>query len=337
MRALNNSPTAQNRLDRSRLPAIDSYIEQAGLKWRSGRGVEQRFDCPLAAHTHNGNLTINTSKGLWNCVGGCGGGDVLALHMARAGFTFVEAARDLGAWIEYVGDEPRAQATIRPASIAPECREADPDADAAAASEAIRKRKLAAAIWRETAPIAGPARDYLTGRGCALPPVDSDLRWMPNLEIFGFTGAALVGRISLAEDATRAIGLHLTWLKLDGDHWIRGERRYLGKKSGGVVRLWPDEAITTGLAIAEGIESALAAAHLFKPTWACLDAGNLAKFPVLPGVEVLTIFADNDASGAGQRAAVACGERWLKEDYAVRVIMSDDVGSDVADEVAACS
>ena len=83
-----------------------------------------------------------------------------------------------------------------------------------------------------------------------------------------------------------------------------------------MVRLWPDEAVTYGLCVGEGLETCLTAAHGFTPVWACLDAGNLAGLPVLPGVEALTIVADHDeaglapptpAPGAGPRPGPRCG------------------------------
>ena len=48
--------------------------------------------------------------------------------------------------------------------------------------------------------------------------------------------------------------------------------------------------------IAEGIETALAVIGNFgfRPVWATLSASAMAAFPVLSGVECLTIFADND-------------------------------------------
>ena len=36
---------------------------------------------------------------------------------------------------------------------------------------------------------------YFDARGVPLPPADGDLRWMPDLQLFGFEGPALVGRI----------------------------------------------------------------------------------------------------------------------------------------------
>ena len=88
------------------------------------------------------------------------------------------------------------------------------------------------------------------------------------------------------------------------------------RKQGGVIRLWPDEAVTTGLAIAEGIETALSLAHDYKPVWSVIDAGNLAAFPVLPGIETLIIGADHDE--AGLKAAAACADRWAAAGVEVR-------------------
>ena len=98
----------------------------------------------------------------------------------------------------------------------------------------------------------------------------------------------------------------------------------------GVIRLWPDEAVTAGLGIAEGIETALSLAHGFTPVWACIDAGHLAKFPVLPGVQDLIIAADND--DAGRKAANECATRWAAH-AAVRVIQADEAGCDLNDMV----
>lgn len=193
--------------------------------------------------------------------------------------------------------------------------------------------KLIQRIWSGTRTIDldCPARLYLTGRGCRIPPSDSDVRFHPELRLYGFTGPAMVGRISLARDYRETIGLHLTWLICSEGKWERQNRRYLGRKQGGVVRLWPDECVTNGLGIAEGIETALSAANVFAPVWAALDAGNLACFPVIEGIEVLTVFADNDASGVGERAGGDCGKRWLDAGRAVRVLMPKQVGADMCD------
>lgn len=99
-----------------------------------------------------------------------------------------------------------------------------------------------------------------------------------------------------------------------------------------MIRLWSDEAVTHGLAIAEGIESALAAAHLFTPVWAAVDADNLAQLPALCGIEALTIFADHDK--AGMKGAATCAQRWREAGREVRVLRARAAGADVAELTA---
>jgi putative DNA primase/helicase len=197
-----------------------------------------------------------------------------------------------------------------------------------------RKRERAAAIWQASVPVTPTAlvAPYFPARGVPLPPADGDWRWLPELRLFGFEGPALVGRMSLATDYREARGLHITWLQNDGGTWRRAERRYLGPKRGCVIRLWPDEAVTYGLAIAEGIETALALAHAYRPTWACMDAGNLAEFPVLVGIEALTIAADNDPAGIA--AAEACGQRWADAGREVHIATAAAAKQDLADLAA---
>ena len=86
-------------------------------------------------------------------------------------------------------------------------------------------------------------------------------------------------------------------------------------------KLWPDEYVTHGLAIAEGIETALSLAHGFEPVWAAIDANHLAKFPVIRSVEALLIARDNDP--AGIKAAKQCAVRWVAAGREVRITNQD--------------
>jgi len=88
---------------------------------------------------------------------------------------------------------------------------------------------------------------------------------------------------------------------------------------GCVIGLWPDESVSTGLVIGEGVETVLSAATRFtrhgallQPAWATGSAGNLESFPILAGIETLTILVDNDESGRGQQAARRCAHRWAE-------------------------
>lgn len=181
----------------------------------------------------------------------------------------------------------------------------------------LRKQQDAVSIWSRSVPIAGTlAEAYLASRGLTY---DGDaLRFYRG-------GRALV---ALMTDAMTGepCGIHRTFLDREGR---KVERKMLGRAGGAVVRLSSDEDVTYGLAIAEGIETALAAP--FRPIWATLSANTMERFPVLAGIESLTIFADNDASGAGQRAAQSCAERWHAAGREVTVRMLDVAGLDYAD------
>jgi|SRR6516162_2726816 hypothetical protein len=81
--------------------------------------------------------------------------------------------------------------------------------------------------------------------------------------------------------------------------------------------VWPDECVEQGLVLGEGIETVLAAATrierfgtLLQPAWATGDCGHMRDFPVLPGIEALTLLVDHDCNHAGQNAAAECAARW---------------------------
>jgi putative DNA primase/helicase len=110
--------------------------------------------------------------------------------------------------------------------------------------------------------------------------------------------------------------------------------------AGCVIRLWPDDEVTTGLVIGEGVETTLAAATriehrgaLLQPAWACAGSGNLKAFPALAGVEALTILVDNDLSGGGQDAAAKCARRWIEAGREVTRLTPKILGGDFNDIV----
>ncbi len=182
-----------------------------------------------------------------------------------------------------------------------------------------------------------PAGRYLTGRGCILPPDDSHLRWVDgHHHPCGYVGPAL---IALATNSITGEPqtLHRTWI----DPTCSGQKAPIDKprllfgglpKAGAVVRLWPDAEVTDGLAVGEGIETCLVAAQGFTPIWSTLDAGNLAAFPILPGIEALMIIADHDP--AGLKAAEQCARRWHEAGREVRGWCSPIKGEDAADFLA---
>jgi hypothetical protein len=190
-------------------------------------------------------------------------------------------------------------------------------------------------LFAQTQPLSGPALDYLNARRCVVPPEDSDLRYHPALRHpSGYVGPALIALVTDAA-TNQPITLHRTWIKSNGSKAeVESPRLLLGghRKAGGVIRLWPDTEVTLGLGVCEGIETSLSLAHAFTPVWSLVDAGNLASFPVLLGIEALSIGADNDA--VGMKAARKCARDWTRAGKLVRIVIPQGQGdlNDVAME-----
>ncbi len=111
-----------------------------------------------------------------------------------------------------------------------------------------------------------------------------------------------------------AIGIHRTFLDGSGK---KLERRMLGRQ--GVIRVSPDDAITTALGVTEGVEDALAVVLSgWCPIWAATSAGAIARLPLISGIESLTIFADADE--AGVQAAESCCDRWRSAGREARIV-----------------
>lgn len=160
---------------------------------------------------------------------------------------------------------------------------------------------------------------YLRARHCVIPPADGHLRWHPSVKHrSGYVGPALVALITDVLTG-EPLSLHRTWITPTGKADLDTPRLPLWNHTtkGGCIRLWPDEAVTYGLGIAEGIETALSLAWAYEPVWATIDAGHLSQFPVLPGIETLVIAQDQDP--AGMSAASICARRWADADKEVLV------------------
>jgi hypothetical protein len=180
----------------------------------------------------------------------------------------------------------------RPRKEPPPKRKLEPDAQQFARIDA------ALSLWRQSIPLKNTLgqRYFVDRRGLHIGTLDHTLRWHDGL------GAI----IALMTDPTtrEAIGVHRTYINPDG---TKRERKMLGRQ--GVVRLSLDDDVTEGLGLTEGIEDGLSVLLSgWAPVWAATSAGAIERFPVLPGIGSLTIFADTDA--VGMRAAQACAARW---------------------------
>jgi putative DNA primase/helicase len=196
-------------------------------------------------------------------------------------------------------------------------------------------------IWENALPLgASPAALYLENRGVQLDEWPADLRFHPACP-FGDERAPCL--IALVRDirSDKPVGIHRTAIKSDGSGKLfDGERAHENKKAlgsigGGVVKLSPDDVIGTGLALCEGIETGLSLLAIGWPMWCTLGTSGLMQFRVISGVECLTIFADHDASGAGEKAAVACGTRWRAAGRDIQILRPRTRGADWNDTLRA--
>jgi Toprim domain-containing protein len=87
------------------------------------------------------------------------------------------------------------------------------------------------------------------------------------------------------------------------------DRRMLGPAAGAAIKLDDDDAVTHGLAIAEGVETAMTARQLgLMPVWALGSAGAIAALSPLAGIQSLTILGEHDDASA--KAMHACAQCW---------------------------
>jgi hypothetical protein len=69
-----------------------------------------------------------------------------------------------------------------------------------------------------------------------------------------------------------------------------------------------------------------------RPVWSVINTAGIENFPLLPGVEGLHVFAENDANGASNRAVNACALRWHQAGRKI-LIAAPDFGVDLNDEI----
>jgi phage/plasmid primase-like uncharacterized protein len=275
--------------------------------------------CPRCGGTDR--FSVSTRKQVFNCRGCRGKGDVIDLVQFLDNVNVREAIKILTN-----GEQPRRkQAT----TAAPTVKIANSDDERKLLETAHR-------IWREAVAIEGTAGEayFFQRRGITLGDVPGygGLRWHPRCPWGNGTAPCIIARFTDAVTG-EARGI---WRRPIGG----GKPKSLGAMRGCVIRLWQDEDVTTGLVIGEGVETTLAVATRFtrrgtllQPAWAAASAGNLENFPVLPGIDALTILADNDTNGRGLQAAMHCATRWEEAGREVHWHMTNKIGTDFNDLV----
>jgi len=276
--------------------------------------------CPFPSHK-NGSPSWRWRFNRRRFICTCGSGDIFDVVRQVRGGGFMDSVRFV--------------ASVMGIDDAPTTIAKPPNRESPARERRSKKRwsHYAEDQWRSCMPLSDDALDYLNARCCAIPPRNGDLRWHPDLpnKLCDYTGPALVARVTDAVTG-EPLTIHRTWIQPDGTKAPISVPRLILKdhaKKGGVIRLWPDDEVTLGLAVAEGIENALSAARGFTPAWSMLDKGNLAGFPVLTGIQALTIVADPD--DGGMRSADQCARRWRDAGKEVRLWPASQAGMDFND------
>jgi putative DNA primase/helicase len=104
----------------------------------------------------------------------------------------------------------------------------------------------------------------------------------------------------------------------------RGEkidRRMLGPVTGAAIKIDADEDVEFGLTVGEGFETCLAARALgFRPVWALGSANAIGEFPVLPGIDALTILGESDKNGTNKANALSCARRWRAAGHEAEIV-----------------
>jgi ribosomal protein L37AE/L43A len=300
----------------------------AVLKRRSTRS-EWEGPCLLCGGTDR--FAINIQKKVWNCRG-CddGGNDAISLVMHARELDFRRAVE----WLTGERQELKRQHAPEAGATAPK-----PTDD----SEARSNLRSAARIVTKLVAIRGtPGEAYLAEAR----KIDTDavadvlertdaLGWHPSVyfnepghPLHGQKLGCIIGVMSDPVTAEPTGAISRTYLE--------GRKISKAKTLGspaGIIRLTPDEDVLGGLHIAEGIETALTGMSKgLRPMWATGSTSIMTRFPLLSGIEALTIVADNDANNAGQHACEACAARWHAAGREVFII-EPTIGKDLNDAI----
>lgn len=201
-----------------------------------------------------------------------------------------------------------------------------------------QKRRALNSVWAGAKRVehGDPVCGYLEGRGIRLTYISPALRFHPSLTYYRDGEAKADGvfeamlAIVTAPDGSGAT-IHRTYIKEGQKAPVASPKKLMQGMpiKGAAIRLFPAAEV---LGVAEGIETALAAAQLFNvPTWACVSAGGLESFVPPDEVKKLVIFADNDESFTGQAAAYKLANRMAMSGIEVEVRLPGEAGKDWAD------
>ncbi len=262
--------------------------------------------CPMCGGNDRFRFDDKQGRGTYYC-SGCGAGDGINLAMKLTGLPFRDAARRI-----------EAIAGVIPHSII-KAESSDED-----------KRNQLRQAWKGAAPIqqGDAVVSYLRGRGLRLDTLPSSLRFHPGMAYRdGDEVRKLPAMLAMVTGADgKARSLHRTYLQGAQKAAVSHPKKLMQGMplTGAAIRL---AGVSNRIGIAEGIETALAAAELFDlPVWSCISTSGVETFEPPVGVREVVIFADNDPNFAGQKAAYTAAHRLTLKGYHAQVRIPQSSG-----------
>ena len=298
---------------RDRITLSDFVGQHVALK---RHGQEWTGLCPFHQEK-TPSFSVNDRKGIWTCFGGCcQSGDVIDFAQRIYRMPFRNVVDLLASDAGMTG----LQATVDPAALERAARRR-------AEEEAKAKRRLEYALhlWHESATATGsPVEKYLRGRQIQIP-IPPSIRYHPEVPYRLEDGKRLYLPTMISQDTDpngTMVAAHLTFIMRDGSDKanVPVTKKMLGHPRGGGIYLGP---VSDNMQIVEGIETGLSLQE--RTGVQTIAAGATAflvalKLPELPYCSRLTIGADNDLNGAGEKAALAAAARFRDEGREVRII-----------------
>jgi putative DNA primase/helicase len=303
--------------------SLEKTTEAARGKWRGillHFGVDEKFlrdlhgPCPCCGGKDRFRFDDKDGNGSSFC-SQCGAKSGMHLLMDLRGWTFPDAAREVDKILGVVQVE-------------------------AAKQERTEEQKRAALnrLWQSGQLVTPgtPAALYLARRCGDLAGLCQDLRAHAGLKHLESGGVhpALLAKMRYPDGKPASI--HRTYLTAEGRKAAVDPVRKIMPGfplEGSAVRLGP---IQERLGIAEGIETAICAGHLFGlPVWAGISANGILAWQPPEGVKSVVVFGDNDANWVGLAAAYEKARALAAKGYEVDVKIPPEIGQDWCDVWAA--
>lgn len=193
----------------------------------------------------------------------------------------------------------------------------------------VDRAEIARKIWKRSNAVTkgDDVYRYLEGRGLSAP------KTIRIATVPYYDDGKKIGKYSamvavIRDESGKEISMHVTYLEDGKKANVPSPRKIIASGiKGCAARLFD---ATDTLAVAEGIETALAVHAMFRiPVWAALNAGNMEALVIPESVKRVMIYCDNDANFVGQKAGYTLANRLADRD--VTVSFPVDIGDDWAD------